>query len=420
MRLGGATHALEFVMGIVGENNSKRLSRRRFLKLAAILAGVIAIGWTFMRWLFGLGRARETATSQTMSALKNRNGKASEDSVRDQLLTEAMHYEKISNGNVQCKLCFRGCIIPEGKRGYCENRENQGGKLYTLVFNQPCALQIDPIEKEPLYHFLPGTTIFCLSTASCNYRCRFCHNWHISYSAPEEVTTHYLTASDIVQLAKKNGCPTISHTYGEPTVHYEYLLAVAREARKAELRFIYHTNLGIRPEPLKEILPLVSALSIDLKSFSADYYKRMCHASLERVLENLKIVRSSGTYFELTNLVLPTQNDDPKQIEEMCVWIRETLGADTPLHFSRFSPTHNFRELPPTPIKTLERCHDIARKAGLSFVSIGNVPGHEANSTFCPQCGKKLIYRRHFAVLTNHVRQGRCPYCSRELPGVWS
>ena len=223
-----------------------------------------------------------------------------------------------------------------------------------------------------------------------------------------------------MRLAKKNGCPTISHTYAEPTVHYEYLLAVARKARKEKLRFIYHTNLGIKPEPLKEILPLVSALCVDLKGFHQDYYERMCYAKLDRVLENLKIVRGSGTYFELVNLVLPTQNDDPDQIKKMCLWIKDTLGADTPLHFSRFSPTHRFRELPPTPIKTLERCYDIARRAGLSFVSIGNVPGHESNSTYCPACGKRLIHRYHFAVRKNLVKQGSCPYCNRNLPGVWA
>jgi len=280
-------------------------------------------------------------------------------------------------------------------------------------------MQIDPIEKEPLYHFHPATMMFCLSTASCNYRCRFCQNWHISYSAPEEVSAYHLNASDIVQLARENRCPTISHTYAEPTVHYEYLLAVAKEARKQELRFIYHTNLGIRSEPLRGILPLVSALSIDLKGFTQQYYERMCHSELNRVLENLKIVRHSGTYFELTNLVLPTQNDDLEQVEKMCTWIRDTLGADTPLHFSRFSPTHRFRELPPTPVKTLERCHGIARQVGLSFVYIGNVPGHEANSTYCPECGKRLIHRYHFAVRENLVTKGSCPHCHRKLPGVW-
>jgi len=221
-------------------------------------------------------------------------------------------------------------------------------------------------------------------------------------------------------MARKQGCPTISHTYGEPTVHYEYLLAVAREARQAGLRFIYHTNLGIMPEPLQAILPLVSALSVDLKGFDPAYYRRMCNAERDRVLENLKIVRAAGVHFELVNLVLPTQNDDPKWIEEMCIWIRDTLGKDTPLHFSRFFPTQRFRELPPTPMKTLERCHDIARKAGLSFVSIGNAPGHEANSTYCPDCGKRLIHRYHFTVRENLARDGRCPACQRQLPGVWS
>lgn len=335
-------------------------------------------------------------------------------------LTEAMHYERLPKQAVRCKLCFRQCVIPENRRGFCENRENRDGTLYTLVYNRPCATQIDPIEKEPLYHFLPGSRIFCLSTASCNYRCRFCHNWHISYSAPEEITYEQLSASDIVGIAKDNLCPTISHTYGEPTVHYEYLLAMAKEARREKLNFIFHTNLSIMPEALKEILPLVSALSIDLKGFTPDYYQRMCHADLNRVLENLKIVRRTGVYFELINLVLPTQNDDPKEVEKMCAWIKDNLGADTPFHFSRFGPTHRFRELPPTPLKTLNRCYGIARKVGLNFVYVGNVPGHRANSTYCPDCGKRIIHRRHFAVLENLVKEGSCPYCKRKLPGVWA
>ena len=220
-------------------------------------------------------------------------------------------------------------------------------------------------------------------------------------------------------MAKRFDCPTISHTYAEPTVHYEYLIAVAREARKAGLRFIYHTNLGIRPKPLKGILPLVSALSIDLKSFSADYYKRMCHASLDRVLENLKIVRASGTYFELINLVLPTQNDDPKQIEEMCVWIRDTLGADTPLHFSRFYPTYLMKNLPPTPVSTLVKLHNIAHDQGLHYVYIGNVPGHRAESTYCPNCQNRLIHRRSYNISIDALQQGKCGHCGTRIHGIW-
>lgn len=394
------------------------------MRLACVLGVATAARSLLARRPSGLRRGAPRAADQRRAPSADPHGgplpAPPEQDPRAQGLTEAMHYERLPGGTVACRLCFRGCSVREGERGFCENRQNIGGRLYTLVFNRPCALQVDPIEKEPLHHFLPGTTILCVSTASCNFRCRFCHNWHISYSAPEEVTAYNLTASDIVRLAKENGCPTVSHTYGEPTVHYEYLLAVAREARKEGLRFIYHTNLGIRPEPLEEILPLVGALSIDLKGFTPEYYRRMCHSKLDRVLENLKIVRRSGTYFELVNLVLPTQNDDPKQIGKMCLWIEDNLGADTPLHFSRFSPTHRFRRLPPTPIGTLERCRDIARKAGLNFVSIDNVPGHEANSTYCPDCGMRLIHRYHFAVIENHVREGRCPGCGRSLPGVWA
>lgn len=418
-----------------------KLTRRDFIQWACLLGGAVVAGWVLARRLLrtsaeavtGRGASPGSQASKSfLTSASQSDGSGGGTGARPirvaavggseaaEDLTEAMYYEKLSGGAVQCRLCFRQCSIPEGRRGFCENRENRGGTLYTLVFNRPCALQIDPIEKEPLFHFVPATNIFCVSTASCNYRCRFCQNWHLSYSAPEEVGANHLTASELVQLAKKNGCPTISHTYAEPTVHFEYLLAVAREARAQGLRFIYHTNLGIMPEPLKQILPLLSALSIDLKGFDAGYYQRMCHASLDRVLENLKVVRESGTYFELINLVLPTQNDDPEQTEKMSNWIRDALGADTPLHFSRFFPTHRFRELPATPIRTLERCRDVARKAGLNFVYIGNVPGHEGNSTFCPECGERLIHRRHFAVQENRVRQGRCPDCGCELPGVWA
>jgi pyruvate formate lyase activating enzyme len=393
------------------------LSRRSFIKWGALAGAGLTTGWYWTRRFLGGATGPDALSRASPTDLNSPRGKSA---FKLSELVEAMHYEKLPNQAVRCNLCFRQCVIGHEKRGFCENRENREGTFYSLVFNRPCSLEIDPVEKEPLYHFFPGTTIFCLSTASCNYRCRFCHNWTISYRAPEEVFYEELSASDIVRQAKERGCPTISHTYAEPTVHYEYLLAVGKEARKQKLNFIYHTNLGIMPEPLKEILPTVSALSIDLKGFTQDYYQRMCNADLNWVLENLKIVREAGVYFELINLVLPTQNDDPKDIEKMCLWIKDNLGPDTPLHFSRFVPTQRFRELPYTPIETLDRCHSIARKAGLSFVYVGNVPGHAANSTYCPDCGKPLIRRYHFEVLENLVKDGQCPHCKRKLPGVWA
>jgi pyruvate formate lyase activating enzyme len=332
---------------------------------------------------------------------------------------EAMYYEKLPGNQVACVLCFRDCVIRDGERGWCENRVNVEGKLFTLVFDRPCTIQIDPVEKEPLYHFLPGTTMLSISTASCNYRCRFCHNWHISFSAPEELPSYEVSAREIVRLAREKGCSMISHTYGEPTVHYEYVISIAEEVINSGLNHVCHTNLGIRPEPLQKLLEHVNALSIDLKGFCPDYYRRMCNADLEIVLENLLTVRKSGVHFELINLVLPTENDDPQDISGMCDWITQNLGEDTPLHFSRYYPTDRYRELLPTPVQTLERCRDIAEQSGLNFVSIGNVPGHEAGSTRCPDCGKILIGRVHFEVVENNLVEGSCPECGRLIPGLW-
>ena len=394
-----------------GKRDAMKTGRRRFIKNLCIgVCGLATGAFISWNWLW----------QRKIRPLMIEESGERESKMNDSPLPEAMHYEKLSSGSVRCKLCFRCCTIPDGGRGFCTTRENRGGTLYTLVFDRPCSLQVDPVEKEPLFHFLPGTSIFCLSTSSCNYRCRFCQNWHISFRRPEEVSSYDLNAGDIVRLAKENGCPTISHTYAEPTVHYEYLLAVARKAHEEELHFIFHTNLGFMPEPLKEILPHCDALCVDLKGFDEDYYERMCNGSLDRVLENLLILKRSGVHFELVNLVLPTQNDDPREVGRMCRWIKDNLGADTPLHFSRFFPTHQFRELPPTPPATLESCYDIAREEGLNFLTIGNMPGHRANSTFCPDCGERLIHRRHFAVREKKLKEGRCPKCNREIPGVWT
>ena len=334
-------------------------------------------------------------------------------------LVEALYYERAGDKTVVCRLCGLNCSIGEGRRGFCETRENREGTLYTLVFDRPCAVQVDPVEKEPLYHFLPGKLQLSLSTASCNYRCLFCHNWHISHHAPEELPSRPVTAGEIVKLARTHGCSIISHTYGEPTVHFEYLMEIGRKAKREGLRFILHTNLGMNPDPLREILSLADALSIDLKGFDEGFYRTMCNADLDRVLENLVAVRNSGVHFELINLVLPGRNDDPDQIGSMCLWIRDNLGEDTPLHFSRYYPTERFTELEPTPVKTLEQCLTTAREVGLNFVFVGNVPGHEANSTFCPGCGEPLIVRFQYSILINRIEDGQCPECGRGIPGVW-
>ncbi len=338
---------------------------------------------------------------------------------REPYLREAMFYKVLGDGKVQCQMCFRKCIIPEGRRGFCRNRENRGGKLYSIVYARPSAVHIDPIEKEPQYHFLPGSEILCIGTAGCNFRCRHCHNWHLSQRSIEEMEYVYdLMPEKVVELALRKKIPTISFTYNEPTSFYEYVYDIAKLAKKKGLRIIWHSNGALNPAPLKELLGYTDGITIDLKGFSQRAYDNSS-AQLEPVLRTLKIIREEGKWLEIVNLVIPTINDDLEEIRKMCIWIKDNLGVDVPLHFSRFFPAYRLTQLPPTPISTLEKAYQVAREVGLNYVSIGNVPGHEYNSTFCPKCGRKLIYRTHFMVLGNDIKDGKCKFCGHEIPGIW-
>lgn len=331
---------------------------------------------------------------------------------------EAKYYQKLANNMVQCQLCFRRCTIPDGGRGYCTNRVNRKGTLYTLVYGHVTA-QIDPVEKEPLLHFLPGTTTLCFGTAGCNLRCTFCHNWHLSTRTQEELRLPYLSPQEAVSKARGYGCSSISFTYNEPTVFYEWVYDVCRIAKQKGLRVYLHTNGAINKEPLEELLKYLDAVCVDLKGFTAEFYRETSFSHLEPVLSTLKTIKKSGVWFEITCLIIPTLNDDPAKIREMCIWIRDNLGKETPVHFSRFFPAYKLTRLPPTPIETLERARDIAMKVGLEYVTIGNVPGHVANSTFCPKCKKVVIRRIHFQVLENNIRGGKCKFCNHRIPGVW-
>jgi len=333
---------------------------------------------------------------------------------------EARYYTPLEGDTVRCGLCFRGCLIPEGERGFCSNRENRGGTLYTLVYNRPCALQVDPIEKEPMYHFLPGTRIYCVGTASCTFTCLHCHNWHMSQRTVEELRSYHLTPGQVVDQAEENDCAAISFTYNEPTVFYEYMYDVVLEAEERGLRTILHTNGSMAEEPLRAILGHVDGVTVDLKAFSEDFYDEVCGGGeLEHVLGTLRTIREEGVWLEIVYLVIPTLNDDPDEIRAMCRWVRDELGPDVPVHFSRFSPSYRLTRLSPTPISTLEEAWSIAREAGLEYVTLGNVPGHVRNSTFCPECGATLIDRTHFQVNEMNMRDGSCRRCGLEVPGVW-
>ena len=345
-------------------------------------------------------------------------------------LIEARYYSKTDGNTIKCQLCFRRCTIPEGQTGFCTNRKNIGSTLYSLVYAKPCAIQIDPVEKEPLFHVYPGSRIFCLGTAGCNFRCSFCHNWHMSHRSLEETGYVNLSSYEAVQMAIEYNCTGIHFTYNEPTVFYEYMYDVAKLAQGNSLTTAFHSNGAINPEPLRGLLKYMDAVTIDLKGFTSEFYQNVIGQAvsgpfkpstppLEQVLTTLKIIKEEGVWLEIVNLVIPTLNDDMEKIREMCVWIRDNLGEDVPLHFLRFMPAYKLTKLPPTPVETLEEAREIAMDVGLNYVYIGNVPGHEANSLFCPQCGGLLIERFHFTVLSNNLEGGKCKYCGHAVPGIW-
>lgn len=335
-------------------------------------------------------------------------------------LREAMFYKKLDKKAVQCEVCFRGCVLKEGQRSFCRNKVNIDGRLYNLVHSLPSAVQIDPIEKEPAYHMLPGTEILCFGTAGCNFRCRFCHNWHLSQRTIEEMEyTYDLPPLEAVNIAIKNKIPTLSFTYNEPTSFYEYVYDIAKIAKEKGLNILFHSNGSMSPQALEELLKYTDGVTIDLKGFTEKFYEEYSSAELKPVLQTLKIIKEKNKWLEIVNLLIPGANDHPEDIKRMCLWIKENLGEEIPLHFSRFFPNYKLQNIEPTPIKTLEMAHRIARESGLKYATIGNVPGHKYNSTFCPNCGKKVIYRRHFQVLEVNLEDGKCKFCGNTIPGIW-
>lgn len=346
--------------------------------------------------------------------------KPPEDAEDSIVFRETMYYRNIGNDTVECGICFRRCIVAAGDLGYCRNRKNIDGTLYNIVYGKPSAIQVDPVEKEPQHHFLPGSQILCIGTAGCNFHCRFCHNWPLSQRDVETVgRTFERSPADLVEEAQRRGIPTISFTYNEPTSFYEYAYDTAKLAQEAGINVIFHSNGSMSPEPLRALLEYTDAVTIDLKAFDEDFYRDVTEGRLEPVLDTLEIIRQEGVWLEIVNLVIPTLNDDPEQIRQMCRWIATNLGTDIPLHFNRFSPAYRLPTLPATPVDTLEMAYEIAKEEGLQFVVIGNVPGHERNSTFCPECDSPLIERHHFTVNEVHLDDGHCSNCGREIPGIW-
>jgi pyruvate formate lyase activating enzyme len=330
---------------------------------------------------------------------------------------ENSHYHK--DKVVKCLLCAQGCIIKENKSGKCRARRNVNGELRSLVYGRPISTHVDPIEKKPFYHFMPGSNAYSIATAGCPLSCQFCQNWEISQARPEDYRVKYVPANEIADNANAGGIPIIAFTYNEPTVFIEYMLDIARLAKAKKIKSALVSCGFMNPEPLRDICDTLDAIKIDLKGFSEDFYKKVCHAELKPVLRTIKQIAKSKTHLEIVNLVVPTLNDSERMMHNIADWIINEVGPDVPLHFTRFHPDFKLANLPPTPIASLEKAREIAMSKGLRYVYIGNVPGHSANSTFCPQCKKVIIKRTNFFMSEMHMKKGRCAFCNYPIAGVW-
>lgn len=332
---------------------------------------------------------------------------------------EAQHYSKKDNKIVQCNLCPKNCLIKENSYGNCGVRKNVKGKLISEVYAKAVSLAIDPIEKKPLFNFFPGTDVLSFGTAGCNLHCRHCQNYSTSQIKPEEILVEDVMPEEIVGFAMKRNCKSIAATYNEPTVFYEYMQDTFKIARKNEIKTVSVTNGFINEEPLKELLPYLDAANVDLKAFNNKFYQKITSASLEPVLRTLKILNKSKAWLEITNLMIPSLNDNIGDIKRMCKWIKDNLSPDVPLHFTAFYPCYQLMNVPPTPKETLIKAREVAKKAGLKHVYTGNAITENGEDTFCSGCGEILIRRERYNVQKNNVLEEKCRFCGKSLEGFY-
>jgi pyruvate formate lyase activating enzyme len=377
------------------------LDRRSFLKCA--LASGAAIGIS--------------GAAQPAAGMGSGAASGTQDDAR--FIVEAKFYQKLAERKIKCKLCPRECTVGDKERGYCGVRENRGGVYYTLVHSRVCAAHVDPVEKKPLFHYLPGSIAFSLATAGCNVNCKFCQNWDISQSRPEQIPAEYLPPQRVAEIAKQYNCPTIAYTYSEPVIFSEFLMDAADAGHLAGIRSIVVSNGYMQEEALKTAYGKMDAVKIDLKSFSESYYRQVVTGQLKPVLNSLVTLRKMNKWTEIVYLVLPTLNDSDEEFRELAQWVKANLGPDVPLHFTQFHPEYLLKNLPITPVPTLERAKAIADAEGLHYVYIGNVPGHPAQNTYCPKCRKMLVERVGFTASKMLIRKNSCPFCQQPIPGIW-
>ncbi len=384
----------------------KKITKRQFFRaslagLSAAAAGMHSIKALSKTWI-----GMDTANAASAGGF----GRFSKESP----------YAVATPRGIRCQICPNNCILKEGLESICKTHAVKDGKLYTIAYGNPCSVHSDPIEKKPLFHFLPSTVSFSLATAGCNFACLNCQNWEISQTSPHDTPNSDLFPGRVVEEALKGRCRSIAYTYSEPIAFYEYMFDTARLARARGLKNLFISNGFINERPLLDLCRYLDAANINLKSFSDEIYAKLNGGSLQPVLNTLKTLKSQGVWLEITNLVVPGWTDDLAMIREMCEWLVREGFSDNPLHFSRFHPLYKLTSLPYTPVDTLDKARNIAMKSGMRYVYIGNVPGSPAESTYCHSCKKPVIERKGFSILSNHLENGTCRFCHARIPGVWS
>lgn len=372
------------------KNKDINVSRRQFTRRVSLAAaGAIAVPW------------------------------ARADSIAPSSVTEVPEFfQKETTKGVICLLCPNGCDLKEGERGKCRSRIVRKSKLYTLSYGNPCAISSDPVEKKPLFHFLPGSMAYSIATAGCNFSCLNCQNWTISQTSPDKTSNYYLPPARVVSEATLNSCRSIAYTYSEPNTFYEYVFETAKAGREKGMKSIMVSNGYINPEPLKKLCKYIDAANIDLKSFNDSTYQKLNGGRLQPVLDALKIYRDEGVWLEITALIVPGWTDKPDEIRDMCKWLSSNGFKDVPLHLSRFMPQYKLEHLPPTPVNVLNNGARIALQEGLHYVYIDNVPGSDTTNTLCHVCGKELVVRKGYRIAENNIINGKCS-CGTVIPGVW-